>query len=198
MGRRMIEVNKVLLQKALKEAENGNALATQNELWQKAAKIYNLMVVPEPIEFSTAANRAKDWELEYLTKPGKKGRAPGVKLSDEQKAAMQAGRKGGRAAKFASDPVIVQGHKELRAEVPERFVPLVDRLIDTGSMRAAVALKCLDCCAHQPVEIKNCPCTSCPLYAFRPYKLKAGETEETATDDGEIEVGEEEDVAEAA
>lgn len=197
MGRRRIEVSKKLLQLAITEAEGGKALATQNELWQKAAKIYNLKEVPEPIEFSTVALRAKEFGLEYLTKPGKKGRAAGVKLSPEQKAAMQAGRSGGRAAKFASDPLIVQGHKELRAETPQRFQPVVDRLVDGGSMKAAIALKCLDCCAHQPVEIKNCPCTSCPLYAFRPYKLKAGETEETATDEGEIDVGEDE-VAEAA
>lgn len=196
MGRRRIEVSKVLLQKALTQAENGVALATQNELWKKAAEIYNLMVVPEPIEFSTVALRAKEFELEYLTQPGKKGRAPGSKLSEEQKQAMQAGRSGGRAAKFAANPEIVQGHKELRGEVPPRFVPLVDRLISTGSMRAAVALKCLDCCAHQPVEVKNCPCTSCPLYAFRPYKAKPGEAVDEDEVLGDVDVGE--DVAEAA
>jgi len=27
--------------------------------------------------------------------------------------------------------------------------------------------KCLDCSNFQPSEVKKCPCTDCPLYAYR-------------------------------
>lgn len=32
----------------------------------------------------------------------------------------------------------------------------------------AIALKCRDCTANQMTEIKNCPCTDCPLWIYRP------------------------------
>lgn len=31
----------------------------------------------------------------------------------------------------------------------------------------AIRLKCLDCCCGQIVEVKNCPCSDCPLYIYR-------------------------------
>lgn len=31
----------------------------------------------------------------------------------------------------------------------------------------AIRLKCLDCTCDQPVEVRNCPCTDCPLWRFR-------------------------------
>ena len=31
----------------------------------------------------------------------------------------------------------------------------------------AIRLKCLDCCCDQPSEVRNCPCTACPLWRFR-------------------------------
>jgi len=31
----------------------------------------------------------------------------------------------------------------------------------------AIRLKCLDCCADSKHEVKYCPCTDCPSWAFR-------------------------------
>lgn len=31
----------------------------------------------------------------------------------------------------------------------------------------AIRLKCLDCCCGQMMEVKNCPCSDCPLYIYR-------------------------------
>ena len=31
----------------------------------------------------------------------------------------------------------------------------------------AIRLKCLDCSAGQPSEVRECPVTDCPLYPFR-------------------------------
>ena len=37
--------------------------------------------------------------------------------------------------------------------------------------RRSVAIKaqCTDCSAGQPTEVRECPCTDCPLYPFRGY-----------------------------
>ena len=31
----------------------------------------------------------------------------------------------------------------------------------------AIRLKCLDCCAYQPAEVRKCPAVNCPLWRFR-------------------------------
>lgn len=31
----------------------------------------------------------------------------------------------------------------------------------------AIRAKCLDCCCGSPVEVAECPCADCSLYAFR-------------------------------
>ena len=46
----------------------------------------------------------------------------------------------------------------------------------------AIRAKCLDCCCGQANEVRECPITDCPLYAFRfgknPYRKKVELTEE--------------------
>jgi len=180
MAKPMTEVSRPKLEAAIRKAEEAGPLKNLDALWVAACAIYNASSPPKEISKSVIMLRATAWKLETKTKPGKKGRAAGVPLSDEQKAAMQAGRgaRKPRAEKFAADPLLVQGFKDLKRQTPERWKPLVDKLSQQGSMRAAVALKCLDCSAYQPVEIKLCACTDCSLYAFRPYKGKAGEDEQ--------------------
>jgi hypothetical protein len=31
----------------------------------------------------------------------------------------------------------------------------------------AIRIKCIDCCCHQPSEIKNCEITTCPIWPYR-------------------------------
>jgi hypothetical protein len=57
----------------------------------------------------------------------------------------------------------------LRAEVPAKFRHLVGR-VEAGSLPAAVHLKCLECSAWQPAEIRLCAVTGCPLYHWRPHQ----------------------------
>lgn len=46
----------------------------------------------------------------------------------------------------------------------------------------AIRAKCLDCSCQQPMEVKLCATTKCPLYPFRmgtnPYRAKRVMTEE--------------------
>ena len=36
----------------------------------------------------------------------------------------------------------------------------------TSPLRA-IRAKCIDCCCGQISEVRNCPCTSCPLHSYR-------------------------------
>jgi hypothetical protein len=38
-----------------------------------------------------------------------------------------------------------------------------------GNTRSLIALKCLDCCCWEMIEVAACPVTACPLYPLRPY-----------------------------
>ena len=40
------------------------------------------------------------------------------------------------------------------------------------SLRAGVNARCLDCCAWQRTEVRDCPADDCPLYPYRPYQAK--------------------------
>jgi hypothetical protein len=175
MGRRTVEVHQATLRECIVQAEAKGPLSNLNALWAKVSDLYNLREVPEQITPSVAMLRVKEWNITVKTQPGKRGRSGA--MTAEQKAAMAAGRKP-RAEKFKDDPVIQAGFVQLRREINPRFSTLLDKLTEQGSMRAAVALKCLDCSNEQTVEVRNCPCTSCPLYAFRPYQNKADTDEE--------------------
>ena len=38
----------------------------------------------------------------------------------------------------------------------------------------AIRKKCLDCCCQQTVEVRECTCTKCPLFAYRMGKRPKG------------------------
>jgi hypothetical protein len=53
--------------------------------------------------------------------------------------------------------------------------PLEKHVKNPKSLRLAINAKCFDCSGHQKLEIRHCTVNSCPLFAVRPYQLKAGE-----------------------
>jgi len=49
-------------------------------------------------------------------------------------------------------------------------VKICDEEVEIRKSRVtAIKAYCLDCSAGQKREIKNCPCTMCPLYIYRGY-----------------------------
>lgn len=184
MAKPTTPVDQVKLKTAIRLSEKDGPLGNLNELWKLVAEKYNAMSPPQPISFSVVGLRISQWKLETKTKAGRRGRAPGEKLSDEQKAAMQAGRRGGRRSKFDADPNIQESFALIRQTVPERWTTHVQKLTEQGSMKSAVALKCLDCSCFQPVEIKLCATQGCPLWAFRPYQTK--DTDQEDIDEKEV------------
>jgi hypothetical protein len=182
------KVDQKLLVRAIEQAEKDGPLRNLQALWEATCKIYNGLVgetqFPEITPSVVMLRVERDWHLSHKTVAGKKGRGA---LSDEQKAAMQAGRQGGRtskAEKFAKNPAIAQAHKLLRERTPERFHNLVDQ-VEAGSRSAAVKLNCLECSAYVTSEVRQCVCSHCPLFAFRPYQgsVEADEVEELDTEE---------------
>lgn len=174
MGRPMIQVDQNSLTTIINRCEANKTYRNHSELFKDVASLYNdqhkTTLTPAIIYL-----RVNEWGIVLKTEKGKKGRqkGDGPAISLDQRAARQP-----RSDKFAASKVAQQSLGLLRAEVKReqngRFLPLVKRL-EGGSMKAAVALKCLDCCAGSVVDIKHCPCTSCPLYLFRPYQHKSEE-----------------------
>lgn len=190
MARTEKKVSRTLLERAIRESEKNGPLKNLDVLWKAAAEFYNANKeddYPE-LSFSVILLRAKAWDIQTKTQPGKKGRPAGVPLSEEQKAAMQAGRgkRGKRADKFASQPEVMEGFDELKKRTESRFLPIVDRLT-AGSMKAAVALMCIECGGGSTAEVRKCVVNSCPLYAFRPYKGEAKADEEVEIEEIEHE-----------
>lgn len=49
-------------------------------------------------------------------------------------------------------------------------VKICDREVEIAAQRGvAIKAYCTDCAVGQPTEVRECPCTDCPLYAFRGY-----------------------------
>jgi len=176
MAKKAYEVDRALLLSSIKKAEASGPLGNRSLLHDEVAKVYNAGHPPREITSSVVMLRINQWNLPILTQAGKRGLSV---LTPEQKEKMQAARRGPRTSrgdKFAADPTIVAGFVKMRDEFEPIHQATIDKLV-AGSMRAAVKLKCLDCCAGQAREVKFCSCNECPLFAFRPYKPRVGEVD---------------------
>lgn len=180
MGRRMVIVDQGKLQIALNLAEKNGALKNLSELWKAAEVEYNkLDGIPEPVTFSTVMLRAIEWKLLYTTKAGKKGKAKGVALSAEQKAAMQAGRGKRKSGSHPmKDKVRAAMEQRLKDNDQLALLPLVDRVIE-GSPSACRKWNCLECVCYDRKEVRDCSDFACAFYLKRPYqKFKEGDVED--------------------
>jgi hypothetical protein len=203
MARTAVKVDRVKLVAAINEVEKNGPCLTRSRLYDRVTREYNSSVSDFSLEItpSIVMLRIKEFNLTVKTPIGQRGRQSGVKMTDEHKALLAAGRKnrvkGGRKAKFEKNPEIKAALNDLRDKTSSSqwgapYLPLVEK-IAAGSMKAAVRLNCLQCSNFARNEIKECNCTSCPLFAFRPYQNSVDEAEPE-----EIVVSEEIKVDEAA
>jgi hypothetical protein len=182
MGRRLIPVNLDLLKQSIAKAEDNGPLATQNDVWNKAAEIYNsLPNIPEKITFSVVFLRAKENNFEIKTKSARGRKARGN--MDPTQRPIKAPRD------ISPFPMTnVQENKKsvsnddyfisLRKNTPERWHSVIDK-IEKGSKIAAIKLNCVNCFGTGPGvadDIRNCTSKTCALYLFRPYQNKKNET----------------------
>ena len=155
-SKQFLEINDELLILAVAEAEAAGPLPNLTTLWETTARIYNTKS-KTPVIAQIVQVQVKKLGISYITKRAKLG----------------TGKRVSRAEKFAANPAISNSIEVLRVTLmqnqAERFLPLVKK-IEQGSMAAAVKLNCLECCAFQTSEVKNCGVNQCPLWAFRPYQ----------------------------
>jgi hypothetical protein len=61
--------------------------------------------------------------------------------------------------------------QEVLAEVPEMYQGVTQRAFaGTGSPRAAIKAKCLECVGYVRADVSACVAVRCPLHAYRPYR----------------------------
>ncbi len=137
MGRKL-EVDRDQLQRVVTDLESRRTFPNPSALWKAVeetdwAKAYQ----PRPVTSSVAYERAKALAIQYKTRPAKKG----INLTPEQRAAMQAARKNSKP-RSEKMKVFASTFDELRKEVPERYLSLVDQAAK-GSLRAAMKLMLL-------------------------------------------------------
>lgn len=181
---RKLQINKSELQEVITKLENSQKFENPSALWKAVeATDYAKNQEPRPLTASTAYLRAKQFGIIIKTPGGKRGRGP---LSEEQKKAMQEARKTmTRRPRSEKMKEFSETFEKLRKKVPARWQNLVKKA-EQGSMKAAIALNCLECTVYQVPEIRDCCITGCPMFPHRPYKSKEDEEKEI-----EVEVEEE-------
>lgn len=152
-GRKKIEVDREELQKAITQVEATQELTNRTALWNAVAQTEyakNISLSPQ-----TAMLRAEQFQLNISTPKGLRGRAPGSGPVPRRP----------KSQRVSLEVVTLQKKNFF----DESLHPIVDKAA-SGSMKAAIKLKCIDCCAGSKLEVALCTITTCPLWGFRPYK----------------------------
>lgn len=150
MGRASIVIDKAELEKEISLAESANTFENQSRLleyicntpWADGLK--DSLGRPKKPLPTTIYQRIKEFGIVVKTPAGKRGGSTGPKV---------------RGKRFKGDKSILVKY------VPVEFKPLAEKVAG-GSLKAAVKLKCLDCCCWQMAEVRKCSMVNCPLYGF--------------------------------
>ena len=162
MARTPIAVDSQELQRVINELEEKHNFSNLSELYNAIAETeFAKNCKPRPLSAQVAMIRIKEYNLSVRTQRGQKGKPSGL-------TSVNRGVRRNRQIPLE----IVQ---ELRDNYKEQL-GLVEK-IAKGSLKAALTLKCIDCSGGSKKEVARCTITSCPLYGFRPYKLKAKQEE---------------------
>jgi hypothetical protein len=154
-GRKPIPVDKDILQNVISVVESsGEGFASRSQLWKAVADTEwakRIKLSPQ-----VAMLKANTFGLQIKTPKGKKGRSPGSGPVPNA---------GKRTSKRIPLDVV--------AEMKKEFVSSLHGKIDRaamGSMKAAIALKCIECSGGYKKEVSLCRLRTCPLWVFRPYQ----------------------------
>lgn len=152
MARVKLTVDKDEYQKLIDELEAAQTFSCLQELWTAvAATEWAKTRHVRPLSDQVAAIRAKELGIVLKTVRGRK--------EDHH---------------VPRGPVVIApaAVAEVVAMMPAEPTASVKKKIAKGSLRMAIKLKCLDCSNFQKKEVRNCPVTSCPLWAVRPFQEK--------------------------
>jgi hypothetical protein len=153
-GRKAIPVNAQELQSTVSNLESQTMFPNRSALWAavaasdwaKSIGLSSQVAMLKAQAFGTVINTAK----------GKRGREKGQGPANTSKP------KGRRRIPLDVVPLLKKVyHPSLHGKV--------DRAA-AGSLKAAIALKCIDCCGGIKSEVRECQIQECVLWAFRPYR----------------------------
>jgi hypothetical protein len=165
MARTKLEINKSEFQKVVTDLETAQTFANPSVLWKAVEDSdWAKNLKPRPLTAAVAYVRAKELGIVYKTQPGKRGNPGGGPVGN--------GAPRVRVPRSKKMKAFAESFVKMRKETPEKFLPLVDKLEKTGSMKTCIKLKCLECSAWQPSEVKHCVIIDCPLYPIRPFQGK--------------------------
>lgn len=165
-------------------------LAEQNNTFENWSKLFESVAQSEwgrtrittsgnvkALSSATIYQRVIDFGLadKLKTPKGKKGRQKGevVQRSTEQKTPNVTL---GKILRIKCDRWYFSGIWGDDAKVAsikkKRYLRYIDRL-EGGSCKAAIALKCLDCCNGSFSEVRQCGIDDCELYSLSPLTKKS-------------------------
>ncbi len=151
MGRKRIEIDQNVFKETIQQLEAQNNYSNLNQLYIAVAKIIGCPKGVVPLRIS-------EWGISIKTTVGKRGRNGSQHLHNNEKRIKN---------KKTSHP----GHiTQLRRETPKKYQKLIDK-IEKGSKAAALKLNCLYCANYERLEVRYCPCLSCPAWSVRPYQI---------------------------
>lgn len=161
-GRKAIVVNVDDLQTMINLAERDGPLASRGALWGAVAATDLAKLIG--LSSQVAYLRYTEWKekLSVKTPVGQRGRQAGQGMPE---ALRNAKPKQGKGRKRIPLELV----DTVKACFPANLHGKVDKAA-AGSLKAAVALKCIDCSGGVLKEVRGCVCTDCPLWGFRPYQ----------------------------
>ncbi len=161
-----LNISKGDLQAVIEDVEATQTFTTRNALADAVANTdWAKNFLPKPVTAPTVINRIKEFGIVPKTPVGKRGRQPG------SGPVPRGPKKNKVSAGFAKDLLASVPTMSEDGKYPtDRFTKIAQKVI-AGSKQASIKMKCLECCGYYYTqEIKNCQCTSCPLWWCRPYK----------------------------
>jgi hypothetical protein len=180
MGRRAIKIDKTDLVKVIAKMESEQAFSKQTDLWNALAKHYG-------VSNTHIYQLVKKLKIEVKTAKGQRGMA--LKAWRDQSVDAAPPSRMTRSEKIAASPEAQEWINGMQKDTELRRYGALIEGAEAGSLRAVVALKCLDCTAGQRIDIKECVCTSCPLWFYRPYKKDPNDAEVQDEKEVDVEIG---------
>lgn len=169
-GRKAIELSADEFQLAVTTLENtqpDGKFANRSQLWQVLESTeWAKSRQPRPLTAQVAMIKAKTFGTLIQTPVGQRGRQKGqgpVNVVSRKRKPM--------ADAILTDLRLGIPVSEDGKNIREKYEPVAKRAA-SGSLKAAIKLKCLDCCAWKQKEVALCTVTDCSLWNFRPYKNK--------------------------
>lgn len=158
-GRKAVQVDTNELQEQIKQLEIANKFENRTQLWTALeVTSWAKNQIPVPLRGQMAMLKAKEFNLIISTPVGRRGQLKGYKPTG-----------GGRKKRVLSTVSVQAVTSTVPNDQRKKLEKTLSKLA-TGSMRAAVKLKCLDCTNWCPGEVALCEMQDCSLWNFRPYK----------------------------